>query len=132
MKTRENCYEVSEDFVRWAFDLAFNMVYENRKFKYQDANDLVKTAIEFRMECKNDFIDEMLNSWCLSIDPYEDVDNWFWSEELSYKDILKRIVPDEIYHETEDQIWIIHRWCDNHDFWYSDEYELAVANVFNY
>lgn len=132
MKTRENFYEVSEDFVRWAYDLAFNMVYENRRSQYQNASDLVKTAIEFRMECKNDFIDEMLNSWCLSIDPYEDVDNWFWSEELSYKDILKRIVPDEIYHETEDQIRIIHQWCDNHDFWYSDEYELAVANVFYY
>ena len=132
MKTRENFYEVSEDFVRWAYDLAFNMVYENRRSQYQNANDLVKTAIEFRMENKNDFIDEMLNSWCLSIDPYDDVDNWFWAEELSYKDILKRIVPDEIYHETEDQIEIIHKWCDNHDFWYSDEYELAVANVFNY
>jgi hypothetical protein len=38
------------------------MVYENRRSQYQNANDLVKTAIEFRMECKNDFIDEMLNS----------------------------------------------------------------------
>ena len=132
MKTRECCYEVSEDFVRWAYELAFDRVYEIRRKRYEDASDLVKTAIEFRMECKNDFIDEMLNSWCLSIDPYDDVDNRFWAEELSYKDILKRIIPEEIYHETEDQIRIIHKWCDEHDFWYSNDYELAVANCFNY
>lgn len=132
MKTRENFYEVTEDFVRWAYELAFDRVYEIRRKRYENANDLVRYAIEYRNENKYDFINEMLNSWCLSIDPYEDVDNRFWAEELSYKDILKRIVPEEIYHETEDQIEIIHKWCDNHDFWYSDAYELAVANVFNY
>lgn len=132
MKTRENFYEVNEDFVRWAYDLAFDRVYEIRRKRYENANDLVKEAIEYRNENRYDFIEEMLNSWCLSIDPYDDVDNWFWAEELSYKDILKRIVPEEIYHWTEDQIDLIQKWCDEHDFWYSDDYELAVANVFNY
>lgn len=132
MKTRENFYEVTEDFVRWAYELAFDRVYEIRRKRYENANDLVRYAIEYRNENKYDFINEMLNSWCLSIDPYEDVDNRFGAEELSYKDILKRIVPEEIYHETKDQIRIIHKWCDDNDFWYSDDYELAVANVFNY
>lgn len=132
MKTRENFYEVTEDFVRWAYELAFDRVYEIRRKRYENANDLVRYAIEYRNENKYYFINEILNSWCLSIYPYEDVDNRFGAEELSYKDILKRIVPEEIYHETKDQIRIIHKWCDDNDFWYSDDYELAVANVFNY
>lgn len=132
MKTRENFYEVTEDFVRWAYELAFDRVYEIRRKRYENANDLVRYAIEYRKENKYDFINEILNSWCLSMYPYEDVDNRFGAEELSYKDILKRIVPEEIYHETKDQIRIIHKWCDDNDFWYSDDYELAVANVFNY
>lgn len=133
MKTRENCYEVSEDFVRWAYDLAFMAVYELKKDEYKDlSTSILKDALEFRIECKNDFIDEMLNSWCLSIDPYDDVDNWFRAEELSYEEILKKIVPEERYNWTEDQLWVIHRWCNNNDFWYSDDYELAVANCFNY
>ena len=132
MRTKERCYEVSEDFVRWAYELAFDRVYEIRRKRYEDASDLVRDAIEYRNDNRYDFIEEMLNSWTLSIDPYDDVDNWFWAEEYTYQEILTKINPWEIYTWKDDQVYIIQRWCDEHDFWYSNDYELAVANVFNY
>jgi hypothetical protein len=131
MNTRD-FYEVSEDFVRWAYELAFDKVYEIRRKRFENASDLVKDAIEYRNENKYDFIEEMLRSWCLSLDPYDDVDNWFGAEEYTYQEILTKINPWEIYTWKEDQDKIIQKWCDDNDFWYSDYYELAVANVFNY
>ena len=142
MKLSPYTFEVSEDFVRWALELAFKKVYENRRDRYKDSSDLVRDAIEFRMDCMNDFIEGFLESGCFSIDPYDEIDSRFWADEMSYEDIWKDIyigLDDEereelgeVYEEKTSQDDLIHEWCNNNDYWYDDYDSLAVQNCFNY
>ena len=142
MRLTENTFEVSEDFIRWALELAFKKVYENRRERYKDASELVRDAIEFRYESSDDFIENFMESWCFSIDPYDEVDSWFGAEELSYEDIWKDIyigLDDdereelgEVYEEKTSQDDLIHEWCNNNGYWYDDYDELAVQDCFNY
>lgn len=134
--------EVTEEFVRGALELAFKKVVEYRRERYKDASDLVRNAIEVRYDMMRDFIDWVIDCWCFSIDPFDYVDEWFWSEEHSYEDIWEYIYTwfdeDEQKEYSEEYTWdaeqekLIEEWCDNNDYWYDSSYEIAVQNCFNY
>jgi hypothetical protein len=143
MRLTTDTFEVSEDFVRWALELAFKKVYENRRDHYKDSSDLVKDAIEFRMDCMNDFIDNFLEIGCFSIDPYDEIDSRFWADEKSYEQIwTEEIYPKldeddqkelwEVYEEKTSQDDLIYKRCDENDYWYDNYDSLAVQNCFNY
>ena len=134
--------EVSEEFVRGALELAFKKVYEYRRERYKDASELVRNAIEVRYDMMRDFIDNVLECWCFSIDPFDYVDDWFSATEYSYEDIREYVYTwfdedeqkeyKEKYEEDPEQDKLIEEWCDNNDYWYDSSYELAVQNCFNY
>ena len=143
MRLSPYTFEVSEDFVRWALELAFKKVYENRRDRYKDSSELIKDAIEFRYDCSDDFIENFLEYWNGSIDPYDEVDSRFASDEKTYEDIWKEeVYPNlseedqkeywEVYEEKTDQDHLIYKWCDNNDYWYDDYYQIAIQNCFNY
>ena len=142
MRLTTDTFEVSEDFVRWALELAFKKVYENHRDRYKDSSDLVRDAIEFRMDCMSDFIENFLEVGCFSIDPYDEIDSRFWAEELSYEDIWNEIYRDmdedqkkdypPMYDDSAEQEELIHEWCNTNDYWYDDYDSLAVQNCFNY
>lgn len=143
MKLSPYTFEVSEDFVRWALELAFKKVYENRRERYKDSSELVRNAIEFRYDRSDDFIENFLECWLGSIDPYDEVDSRFASDEKTYEDIWnEEIYPNlseedqkeygKIYEEKTDQDHLIYEWCDENDYWYDDYYQIAIQNCFNY
>ena len=143
MRLSPYTFEVSEDFVRWALELAFKKVYEHRRERYKDSSELVKNAIEFRYDRSDDFIENFLECWNGSIDPYDEVDSRFASDEKTYEEIWdKEIYPNlseedqkeywEIYEGKTDQDHLIYEWYDNNDYWYDDFYWIAIQNCFNY
>ena len=136
---------VSETFVRGAFEAANKIVCRDRLSRYQHASQLVKDAIAFRDDIIDRFIDNYIECYGDSIewDAYDIIDDWYGWEEKSYEDIRYQIRLDEHQEEedvnlqreydwNEDQLNEIHDWCDNYNFWYDDEYELAVADFISY
>lgn len=143
MRLTENTFEVSEDFIRWALELAFKKVYENRRERYKDAIPVIKDAIEFRYDSADDFINNFLETGCFSIDPYDEVDSRFWADEKSYKEIYEeKIRPDLTeeekeeygltYEERPDQEQLIENRCNANNHWCDDSYQLAVQDCFSY
>lgn len=143
MKLTQNTFEVSEDFVRWALELAFKKVVEHRREKYQDAIPVIRDAVEYRYDCMQDFIDNFLEVGCFSIDPYDEIDARFWADEKTYKEIYEEEIRPELteeekeeygltYEERPDQEKLIENRCNENDYWCDDSYQLAVANCFNY
>lgn len=143
MRLTKDTFEVSEDFVRWALELAFKKVYEHRRERYKDSSELIRNAIEFRYDRSDDFIENFLECWLGSIDPYDEVDSRFASDEKTYKEIYeKEVYPNldeedqkeywEFYEGKTDQDHLIYEWCDENDYWYDDYYQIAIQNCFNY
>lgn len=143
MRLTENTFEVSEDFVRWALELAFKKVYENRRERYKDAIPVIKDAIEFRYDSADDFIDNFLDSWCFSIDPYDEVDSRFGADEKSYKEIYEEEIRPDLTEEEKEEYWLtyeerpdqeklIEDRCNEHNYWCDDSYQLAVQDCFSY
>ena len=143
MRLTKDTFEVSEDFVRWALELAFKRVYEHRRERCKDSSELVRNAIEFRYDRSDDFIENFLEIGSGSIDPYDEVDSRFASDEKTYEEIRKeKVYPNlseedqeeygEIYEGKTDQDHLIYEWCDDNDYWYDDYYQIAIQNCFNY
>lgn len=143
MRLSPYTFEVTEDFVRWALELAFKKVYEHRRERYKDSSELVRNAIEFRYDRSDDFIENFLEIGSWSIDPYDEVDSRFASDEKTYEEIWnEEVYPNlseedqeeygKIYEEKTDQDHLIYEWCDNNDYWYDDYYQIAIQNCFNY
>lgn len=136
---------VSETFVRGALEAANKIVYRNRLERYGNASQLVKDAISFRDEIIDRFIDNYIECFSDMIewDAYDIIDDWYGGEEKSYEDIRHQIRLDEHQEEedvnlqreydwNEDQLNEIHDWCNDNNFWYDDDYELAVEDFISY
>ena len=77
------------------------------------------------------------------MDPYDEIDSRFASDEKTYEEIWKEeVYPNlseedqeeygEIYEGKTDQDHLIYERCDNNDCWYDDYYQIAIQNCFNY
>ena len=143
MRLSPYTFEVSEDFVRWALELAFKKVVEHRRERYKDSSELVRNAIEFRYDRSDDFIENFLECWSGSIDPYDEVDSRFASDEKTYEEIWREEVYPNLSEEDQKEYWefyegktdqdhLIYERCDNNDYWYDDYYQIAIQNCFNY
>jgi hypothetical protein len=143
MRLSPYTFEVSEDFVRWALELAFKKVYEHRRERYKDSSELVRNAIEFRYDRSDDFIENFLEIGSGNIDPYDEVDSRFASDEKTYKEIYEEEVYPNLDEEDQKEYWefyegktdqdhLIYEWCDENDYWYDDYYQIAIQNCFNY
>lgn len=145
MRLSPYTFEVSEDFVRWALELAFKKVVEHRRERYKDSSELVRNAIEFRYDRSDDFIENFLECWNGSIDPYDEVDSRFASDEKTYKEIYEEEVYPRLddgdlstklypvsYSGSKEEDERIYEWCEENDYWYDDYYQIAVQNCFNY
>lgn len=144
MRLTTDTFEVSEDFVKWALELAIKAVYKNRLEKYKDSNDLTINAIHVRYDKMWEYIDAMLDCWCLSMDPYDDVDWRFGEDEKSYEEIWKEEIYPELdedeqkeygeeYENTEnrgEKEDKIEERCMDNNYRYDSSYEIAVADPF--
>ena len=142
MRLTSDTFEVSEDFVRWALELAFKKVYENRREQHKNASETVRDAIEMRYDMMWTYIDNVMESYSFSIDPYDDVDSRFAWDEYTYEEIWKdEILPtldeDEIkelgveWTDSSDQNEKLSEWCMDNYYWKDDSYEIVVQDPFN-
>jgi len=142
MRLTSDTFEVSEDFVRWALELAFKKVYENRREKYQNASETVRDAIEMRYDMMWTYIDEVMETYTFSIDPYDDIDSRFAGDEYTYEEIWrKEILPNldederqelwEEWTDSSDQNEKLSEWCTDNYYWKDDSYEIVVQDPFN-